>query len=188
MALDTPLEGIEAFSAIGRKEGAKMLEQLLTADVESQRHEVEGLIGAYVSEDDRHLVKAFGRLWRREPVVAEQILFRRNERWCERLALWLGDGGVFVATGTFHMFGDRGLVELLRRRGYRVERVRGPAPIAQGAGASSTSRSPRPRPQRSVTTGPGAAATGSPSQRNANPPGKRRAGANSSSGAVPRAA
>jgi len=188
MALDTPLEGIEAFSAIGRKEGAKMLEQLLTADVESQRHEVEGLIGAYVSEDDRHLVKAFGRLWRREPVVAEQILFRRNERWCERLALWLGDGGVFVATGTFHMFGDRGLVELLRRRGYRVERVRGPAPIAQGAGASSTSRSPRPRPQRSVTTGPGAAATGFPSQRNANPPGKRRAGANSSSGAVPRAA
>src|SRR5207253_1603948 len=109
-----------------------------------------GLIGAYVSEDDRHLVKAFGRLWRREPVVAEQILFRRNERWCERLALWLGDGGVFVATGTFHMFGDRGLVELLRRRGYRVERVRGPAPIARGAGASSTSRSPRPRPQRSA--------------------------------------
>ena len=125
MALDTPLEGIEAFSAIGRKEGARMLEQLLATDVESQRHEIEGLIGAYVSDDDRHLVKAFGRLWRREPAVAEQILFRRNERWCERLALWLGDGGVFVAAGTFHMFGDRGLVELLRRRGYRVERVRG---------------------------------------------------------------
>src|SRR5207245_8201462 len=124
VARDTPLEGIEAFSAIGRKEGARMLEQLLTTDVESQRHEIEGLIGAYVSDDDRHLVKAFGRLWRREPAVAEQILFRRNERWCERLALWLGDGGVFVAAGTFHMFGGRGLVGPLRRRGARVARVR----------------------------------------------------------------
>ena len=162
-----------------------MLEELLRP---SAHQEFDDLVEAYVAHDDRRLAKAFGRLWRRKPAFAERLLFRRNELWCERLGLWLGDGGMFVAVGAFHMFGERGLVELLRRRGYRVERVRGPAPIAQGAGASSTSRSPRPRPQRSVTTGPGAAATGFPSQRNANPPGKRRAGANSSSGAVPRAA
>src|SRR5439155_1606202 len=153
MALDTPLEGIEAFSAIGRKEGARMLEQLLTTDVESQRHEIEGLIGAYVSDDDRHLVKAFGRLWRREPAVAEQILFRRNERWCERLALWLGDGGVFVAAGTFHMFGTGAWSSCCAGAATAWSACAGSAPSRQGARASSSGSRPSPQvPSKTPST------------------------------------
>ena len=67
-------------------------------------------------------MKAFGKLVRRKPALAERLLFRRNEAWCERLGRWLRDGHMFVAAGTFHMFGDRGLVTLLRQRGYQVER------------------------------------------------------------------
>ena len=98
-----------------------MLEELLHPSAGAVFDDV---VGAYVAHDERGLLKAFGRLARKKPRLAELLAFRRNELWCERLGLWLGDGGIFVAVGTFHMFGDRGLVELLRRRGYRVERVR----------------------------------------------------------------
>ena len=40
--------------------------------------------------------------------------------WLER---WLPEGRVFVAVGVGHMYGERGLVSLLRQHGYRVERV-----------------------------------------------------------------
>ncbi len=147
--LETPLDGLEGFISIGRREATRMLEELL-AHPDSPDHDVEGLVGAYAAANDRQVLKAFGRLWRRRPTLAEQILFRRNERWCERLVLWLGDGNIFVAAGTFHMFGDRGLVELLRRRGYHVERMRAdPTPPAAGtlpsAGSGNDARRPAPR-------------------------------------------
>src|SRR4029077_5257210 len=53
------------------------------------------------------------------------------------------------AAGTFHMFGDRGLVELLRRRGYHVERGRAdttpPAAGAVPSGSGNDARRPPPR-------------------------------------------
>ena len=100
-----------------------MVEEAL-ARTDGDRAEFAGLVNAYVAEQDRPLMKTFGRLVRRKPALAERLLFRRNEAWIERLERWLGDGRMFVAAGTFHMFGERGLVALLRARGYRVERVR----------------------------------------------------------------
>ena len=69
------------------------------------------------------MLKEFGRLVRRKPALAERLLFQRNEAWCERLVRWLDDGHMFVAAGTFHMFGELGVPAILRLRGYHVERV-----------------------------------------------------------------
>ena len=117
-----------------------MVEEAL-ANPEANRDAIAGLVGAYVAEDDRPIMKAFGKLVLRKPALAERLLFRRNEAWVERLVRWLRDGRMFVAAGTFHMFGDRGLVTLLRQRGYQVERV------PPNAGGSTASR-------RGVGTGP----------------------------------
>jgi uncharacterized protein YbaP (TraB family) len=125
-ALESTLDHLQVMSRMDRRDGIAMIEETL-ADPERSRDQLAGLVGAYVAADDRPLVKTFGRLVRRKPRLAERLLFRRNEAWCERLVKWLGDGRMFVAAGTFHMFGERGLVALLRERGYRVERVRGPS-------------------------------------------------------------
>ena len=122
-ALEPILDHLQAMSRMPRSEGVAMVEEALK-DPEANRDAIAGLIGAYAAEDDRPILKAFGKLVRRKPALAERIIFRRNEAWCERLQKWLPDGNMFVAAGGFHMLGDRGLVALLRQRGYRVERVR----------------------------------------------------------------
>lgn len=121
-ALESPAEHLATFAAIGRTQGVAMLEEVVE-DPEAMRDETDRLVAAYAGADDRVLRKLVGRLTRRRPTVAEYLLFRRNERWCEKLERWLPDGRVFVVVGVGHMYGERGLVSLLRRRGYRVERV-----------------------------------------------------------------
>jgi uncharacterized protein YbaP (TraB family) len=121
-ALESPAEHLATFAAIGRREGIAMLEEAVD-DPGSMRLETDRLVTAYASADDRTLRKTVGRLARRRPTVAEYLLFRRNERWRDKLERWLPEGRVFVAVGVGHMYGERGLVSLLRRRGYRVERV-----------------------------------------------------------------
>jgi uncharacterized protein YbaP (TraB family) len=121
--LESLLDHLQVLSRMPREEGVAMVEEALT-DPEANRDAIAGLIGAYVAEDDRPILKAYGKLVRRKPALAERLLFRRNDAWCERLERWLHDGHMFVAAGGFHMLGDRGLVAQLSQRGYRVERVR----------------------------------------------------------------
>ena len=120
--LESPAEHLATFTAIGRVQGVAMLEEVV-ADPEAMRNETDRLVAAYANADDRALQKLVGRFARRRPTVAEYLLFRRNERWRDKLEFWLPEGRVFVAVGVGHMYGERGLVSLLRQRGYRVERV-----------------------------------------------------------------
>lgn len=121
--LESPVEHLGTFTAVGRTQGVAMLEEVV-ANPEAMRDETDRLVAAYASADDRTLRRLVGRFMRRRPTVAEYLLFRRNERWSDKLELWLPEGRVFVAVGVGHMYGERGLVSLLRQRGYRVERVR----------------------------------------------------------------
>jgi uncharacterized protein len=125
-ALESTLEHLQVMSRMERTDGIAMLEEAL-AYPDASRDQLAGLVNAYVTVDERSLLKTFGRLVRHKPKLAERLLYRRNLKWCDRLALWLGDGRIFVAAGTFHMFGEYGVPTLLRIRGYHVERVRPPA-------------------------------------------------------------
>ncbi|HYY05581.1 MAG TPA: TraB/GumN family protein [Candidatus Limnocylindria bacterium] len=131
--LESILDHLQVLSRMPRQEGIAMVEEAL-ANPAANRDALATLVGAYIAEDDRPLLKAFGKLARRKPALAERLLYRRNQAWCERLVRWLRDGRMFVAAGAAHMFGDRGLVTLLRERGYLVERVH---PTAASASTSA---------------------------------------------------
>ena len=58
------------------------------------------------------------------PDVYEALFVRRNNAWMDVLVRELQGSGVdFVAVGAGHLLGPDGLVQQLRARGYRVERV-----------------------------------------------------------------
>lgn len=53
----------------------------------------------------------------------EQLLYARNRAWISALTRAIDAGAAFIAVGTAHLLGDRGVVALLRKRGYKVSRV-----------------------------------------------------------------
>lgn len=53
----------------------------------------------------------------------EKLLYGRNEAWIPKLEEWFQRGGVFVAVGAGHLPGERGVIDLLRAKGYQIERV-----------------------------------------------------------------
>lgn len=55
--------------------------------------------------------------------VNESLIWRRNLTMFERLKPILGTGSAFVAVGALHLPGERGLLELLARDGYTLERI-----------------------------------------------------------------
>ena len=52
-----------------------------------------------------------------------ELVQERNAAWIPVLEKFHADGGGFVAVGTLHLIGDRSVIDLLRQRGFRVERV-----------------------------------------------------------------
>jgi len=58
----------------------------------------------------------------------EELVFARNRSWIPKLEKILAKGNAFIAVGADHLKGDKGVVSLLSRRGYKVIRVTPPAP------------------------------------------------------------
>src|SRR5690606_10570644 len=53
----------------------------------------------------------------------EKMVDMRNETMVRRAAPFLEAGGAFIAVGAMHLPGEAGLIELLRKAGYRVSRA-----------------------------------------------------------------
>jgi uncharacterized protein YbaP (TraB family) len=55
--------------------------------------------------------------------IDDLMVFQRNARWIPQLEKLFGDGDVFVAVGADHLIGDKGVIALLRKRGFTATRV-----------------------------------------------------------------
>ena len=70
---------------------------------------------------------AMGRLSGKERELMREydrrMLDVRNRRMVERSMTFLGAGRVFIAVGAAHLPGENGLVQMFRRRGFKVDRV-----------------------------------------------------------------
>jgi uncharacterized protein len=53
----------------------------------------------------------------------ELLVFARNADWIPKLEPILDRGGAFIAVGADHLTGDRGVIALLQKRGYKTTRL-----------------------------------------------------------------
>lgn len=62
--------------------------------------------------------------------TSEALLGARNRAWVPKLLPALSDGNAFVAVGAAHMFGDDGLLALLRAQGFTVSQLTSDRPVS----------------------------------------------------------
>ena len=98
---------VEEMASI-REETEEMMRAWRTGDVKSMERIVSGAIDAYPEA---------------RPIYAK-LYFQRNRMMAGRIEQLLQSGEkTFVVVGAAHLVGQEGIIELLKRRGYRVEQM-----------------------------------------------------------------
>jgi uncharacterized protein YbaP (TraB family) len=123
-----PLQGLETvtdqlglFANLSLDEQREMLRAMLDEkDPEGQLREI---VDAWRNGDTQTLEKQLRKGGEESPELFRKLTTDRNLRWLPQIEKMLQDpkDDYLVVTGALHMVGRDGLVELLRRKGYRVE-------------------------------------------------------------------
>ena len=125
--LETAEEQISVFS------GLREADQLTLLDLTVASHDqiepvFEEMRQAYLARDLQRLFDLKEEMvGNQAPVVREvydeRMIYQRNEHMAQRLTGRLKDGGAFVAVGALHLPGERGVLSLLEKRGYKITLV-----------------------------------------------------------------
>jgi hypothetical protein len=121
VGLESLTEQIAMIDKLSYSQQAKMLLQSLTDTIDITKM-FDSMIEAYLNMDGEKLMELTT-----DPSIPEEfmkeILNGRNHIMAERLIPLLPQGNIFCAVGAAHLFGDEGIIELLRTAGYVVEPV-----------------------------------------------------------------
>lgn len=119
-------EQIAAFDAVPLDTQVALLKHAL-ADRSALEVGVEKTIQAWLDGDLARLnAGSLDRFWemgRHYKLLTRHIIHDRNVLMHHRLFLPLRAGRVFIAVGALHLHGDKGLLALIARDGYRVTRL-----------------------------------------------------------------
>jgi hypothetical protein len=127
--LETVDEQVAAFENMSDKDQLALLRHVVETHHELKAL-TEKLVQAYLQRD-------LGLMWQisesevaRRPelrpvkdVFDQRLLYDRNVRMVGRMQPQFKEGNAFVAVGALHLYGEKGLLSLLERDGYRVSRV-----------------------------------------------------------------
>ena len=120
--IDTQVGVLSGMSAAEQQQMvAEALDQADKADAEGRK-----LHDAWRRGDDKLLWTSMAAQMRGEyPQLYKRINTERNDAWVPKLQQYLqaGQGGTLVVVGGLHLLGNDGVVEKLRAKGYKVERV-----------------------------------------------------------------
>jgi uncharacterized protein len=118
------LEGVEDQIAVFVGIAPDLLLELLDdAASEKGQASLEKLYDAYLAGDADAILALTEEDIEDAPELYERLLPARNKAWMKTLTAELTKGAAFVAVGAAHLYGDEGLIALLREAGFTVERA-----------------------------------------------------------------
>jgi uncharacterized protein len=125
--LETAAEQMAVFDSLSAAEQVKLLEDALKQLPRVEETHAQ-LREAYLRRDLQALMDiSEASLRDNDPELAqrfnERVIVERNQRMAERMQAGLKRGNTFFAVGALHLPGEAGILELLRRQGYRVSVV-----------------------------------------------------------------
>jgi hypothetical protein len=125
--LESAESQIALFDGMGAKAQLQFLQETL-GDLPHFGAQMEELLVAWRQADEKALERVGLQDMRRDyPEFYQAVNVARNRAWLPRVEALLQNSkraNALVVVGALHLLGDDGLVHLLQRRGYRVQRLR----------------------------------------------------------------
>lgn len=109
---------MEAYTDMAKEKKKK------TVDFEGESGDdiVEKMQDAY-RKGDLDLMDSLDRMVERSDAFREKFLYKRNEIQANSIDTILRKNSLFVGVGAAHLAGDRGVIELLRKKGYKLRPI-----------------------------------------------------------------
>lgn len=121
--LETNSQQLGFFDALPESAQRELLEGAVESP-EVAKRQFNGMLAAWMSGDVNAIGRTFNAEFQSSPELKETLLRQRNANWSGWLERRMQQPGtVFVAVGAGHLAGDDSVVEMLKKRGYRVKRV-----------------------------------------------------------------
>ena len=131
MADNKPVEGLETmeqqlniFASMSDADQAMFLEKTL-AELDQLTGEIKKLLEAWKTGDVQALEMLLLDSFDEYPELFDELIDQRNLAWEQQLTeiLQLGTQDYMVIVGALHLLGEHGVIELLRKRGFKIHRL-----------------------------------------------------------------
>lgn len=127
IGLETVQEQLELFEGMSRQEQLTMLEDTVK-HLDELDEMFEQMLQAYLARDLDALMRISEEsMTGLDPEMVQRfmqkILYDRNQRMVKRMMPGLRQESIFVAVGALHLPGEGGMIDLLRKQGYKVSPV-----------------------------------------------------------------
>ncbi len=118
--LESPAEQIKLLDAVPVDSIIKDLLDVASGVNTGEQFETLSMIDAYKRQDIPELHELILKS-KEQGDNLNIFLDERNEKWIDRMAEHMDQKSVFFAVGAGHLWGEKGLINLLRQQGYTVE-------------------------------------------------------------------
>ncbi len=105
---------------VDTKEMVKTIKELSSEEFKTIFEKINRL---YQAEDIKGLDEEMKKYSASIPDLYEILMVERNEKWADRIPSIITNQSTLIAVGSAHLSGDKGLIELLKAKGYQVTPV-----------------------------------------------------------------
>lgn len=123
MPLETVDFQIDLLTSLTKQEGELVVKSMLK-DMANTRKAFDDIINAWKTGDAGALDKLLNEASAEFPAVMKRLLTDRNENWMPKIQEMINSGkNGIVIVGAGHLVGDKGVVELLKKKGLKVTQL-----------------------------------------------------------------
>ena len=123
IGLETVEEQIAAIDANSLESQLSDLKKT-AKDPQARIGEFRKMLELYLSQDSDGLYRYTEKQFEGSGLAAEKLLDARNQRWIPKIEASITGKPTFIAVGAAHLGGKKGVVSLLRAKGYKLDPIR----------------------------------------------------------------
>jgi uncharacterized protein len=121
--LETMDEQLGVLQGMSYPDQAKFLDMIVT-EMQGVEGETQSVVSAWRNGDSAKLAALLSDEYKSFPALYQLLVSNRNKNWVPQIEKLLhGNQDYFVVVGALHLVGDGGLLELMRRDGFKAESV-----------------------------------------------------------------